>query len=749
MIKQILIAGLLIIVLSGVGSAWSGDYYCWNNGHEYEYYSNTGDWISYHSSGHDLYIHWTVTCSSANRFIRQSMINGDTNCAGTYHNIDDTLCWGSTSCSGCEHITGGSSYRGMQIVEYGNFASTIEFIVSPYATLPYYNVTGNTSCVSKVELHRYNSVDGYYYEIEDNTTVGSYSFDVLDNYTYRLYFKPGSSYTTFTVNGSDEIIDVDDCTYTKYRFEETCGNLIPDSEGYYQEWDPDEMVYTNTKYFHAPDGILDIVNSSATAFIVYTDTFIGRTGWHIDPVVPNATYTLTNPNIDWKLKVIVQNESDGELIEDAMVKIDQSCYCTSGNSTRQKKTVSGMSQFEDMSLQDASLFVMASGYKILEENSTGYNVFLSGRAGFDSKTWIVKMANSSCNNSSTWYESAANTSIFFKDVDGNRTSQILDTDAYVDLYYSNNNTDESNMTLKFQSTSTHTYFIDERTYDIPWGESGYKRITTGYFTPQSYSYRAIMYNSSIYGWNITIPLTVRNGTSEEEHNYQNLTTNMWVVYAEDGKIDYREDIRVAVHAKSINTTLMAIDVELWDNGVYKKKVNLTAMDFSGASIPYLYIWSPSYNYESGHNYSVRMYGYDRTLLKTDYVECITDTVTRKNKITIKVKDRAGNNLDNAYVYLEDWGSLSTGSTNYNVYDGITNGDYRYKATKSGYTGGGWEEVTVNDGDEFVVYTLTGDYTNTSMTAQKFGDEEIKSFFFPLMYFLMICIVLGGLKYVTQ
>ena len=742
MIKQILIAGILMITIIPTVSAYDYTTYSWNVDGEGVYTrSGCGQYagLCYYNNNHDVYIKWYASSCTLCYNIYDSFGSGSfctcTGCGAPPEFCDE----------GIQHLmSAGYAGRHLQLTNwYTSPLITMNMIVSetPFTE---YTISGNTSCVNDVELHIHDGSG--YVKLTTNTTVNPYSLNVLNGSTYKIIFNGVHEYG-FTVNNSSIVYDYDGCTHTQYRFEESCGNLIPDSEGIFVEWLSGSWLAITP--FHASNGILDISNSSATAITMESETFIGATRWGLDPVVSNTTYVLKNTNINWKLKVIVQNESDGELIEGAMVKVDQTCYCTAGNSSRQKKTVSGMSQFEDMSLQDASLFVMASGYKILDENSTGYNVFLSGRAGFESKTWIVELANSSSNNSSTWYESEANTTIYFKDENGNRTSQILDTDTYVDLYYFNNNTDESNMTLKFQSSSTHTYFVDERTYNIPYGETGYKRITTGYFTPQSYSYRAIMYNSSIYGWNITIPLTVRNGTREEEGNYQNLTTNMWVVYAEDGKIDYREDMRIAVHAKSVNTTLMTIDVELWDNGVYKKKVNLTATDFSDASIPYLYMWSPSYNYETGHNYSVRMYGYDRTLLETDYVECITDTVTRKNKITIKVKDRAGNNLNNAYVYLEDWGSLSTGSTNYNVYEGITNGDYRYKATKSGYTGDGWEEITINDGDEFVVYTLTGDYTNTSMTAQKFGDEEIKSFFFPLMYFLLICIVLGGLKYVTQ
>jgi hypothetical protein len=447
--------------------------------------------------------------------------------------------------------------------------------------------------------------------------------------------------------------------------------------------------------------------------------------------------------------VIVQNESDGTLIDNAMVKVDQDCYCTPGYSTRQKLTVNGMASFGDMSLQDASLWVMASGYKILDENSTGYSAFLSGRSNFSSKTWIVKLAPSTSNNSSSFYERGNKVDIHFRNENGNRTSKILDTDTEVYLYYENNNTEKEAMTLKFQSSSTHTYFIDVDSWTIAYDDIGHKTIPQADFTPWDYSYRAVIYNSSIYGWNITIPLTVRNATKEEEQHYQNLTTNLWFMYADDGKVDYRDDMKVAIHAESNNTTLMTIDVELWKDGVYIACKNLTATDFINADYPYFYVWDPVFDYITGSNYSIRMYGFDRTLLETDYVKCVTDDTTRKNKLTIGVKDKYGDTLNNCYIYLEDWGSLPTGSSYYNSYEGIDNDDYRYKASKSGYSGAGWDEVNLTDEDKIVWYVLSEDYTNTSTAATKFTDDDIKGFFFPLMFFLLICIVLGGLKYVAS
>ena len=760
MIKHAMVFLLVLVALSGVGSAASVDVY--TEGTYTCTDSTTYTWKgagAVHTTG---YSHSTTnfkngagSCAHASRIFTKDNVAAYVDQATSGYTSDST-CDTNPNPSPVflsSDINTDYTFSISQLIQTNPAFCTICTSSSVSGSVTFssediYTVSGATECLDAVRLEVYDGSDYQYHNYTTLTESGdSYSFPVFDNHTYQLTFYPDLHGYMFTVDGDNVVYDYDDCTHTQYRFEESCGNLIPDSEGEYCEFLPSLPI--NCHDYVAPSGILDVSNSTANKMYVYTDSFIGRTGWVIDPVIADTIYTLENPNIAWGLKVIVVNESDGELIDGAMVKVDQTCYCTDGYSTRQKMTVNGMVEYGDMSLQDASLFVMASGYKILDENTTGYSAFLSGRTNFSSKTWIVKMAPTWSNNTSTFYEPGYKVDIHFKNEDGNRTSQILDTDTEVYLYYENNNSNEEAMTLKFQSSSTHTHFIDVDSWTIAYDDIGHKTIPNADFTPWDYSYRAVIYNSSIYGWNITIPLTVRNGTKEEEQHYQNLTTNLWFRYAHDGRVDYRDDMSIAIHARSNNTTLMDIDVELWKDGVYLSHVNLTDTEFSGADFPYYYTWNPIYDYETGHNYTVLMYGFDRTLLETDYVECISDETTRKNKLTIGVKDSHGAQLTNAYVYLEDWGSLPTGSLYYNAYEGIDNGDYRYKATKPGYTGAGWDEVNLTDEDKIVWYILTEDYTATAFTQTKFEDRDIKGIFFPLMYFLLICLILGGLKYVAS
>ena len=734
-------------MLSGLGSATSYHFYYSANGTgtfsaELQAYGSIGSAIHYHNDGGlTLYVDYSF-------LMRECDEPDDENEASKIKIHATPYRYITKLCSELPYSESGSmpdappaclSYILLRPGSDGTARGTITVSEQPPNT-----VSGNTECVDLINL--YIKVSGDYEIVNQKELNGndSYSFNIFNNSEYKLD-ADGEMYI-FTCNGTNIDRDYDSCSHTTYRFEESCGNLIPDSEGFYIEKQGSTVLAAN--YFHTSDGILDISNSSADNIYICTDTFVGKVGWVVDPVVTNTTYTLTNSAISWGLKVIVQDANTSLPMDGVHVHVNQSCYCTSEFSTRNKATVNGMVEYGDMSLQDASIHVWTDGYKFLNENSTGYNVFLSGRTNFSSKTWVVKLEPSNSDNESEWYEVNNNVNIYFRDVNGNRTSQILDTDAEVYLYYENNNSDEEAMTLRFESSSTHTYFMPEQSWNIPHGEIGHKTIDNAYFTPWNYSYRAVIYNSSIYGWNITIPLTVRNAIKEETLHYENLTTNLWFMGEKDGKIDYREDMKIVSHARSNNTTLMNIDLEVWKDGEILCYKNMTAADYAGASYPYFYVYEPVFEYVAGSNYTTKMYGFDRTLLEVRYLECIEDTVTRKNKLTIGVKDRSGANLDNCYIYLEGWGSLPTGTTYYNSYEGIDNGYYRYKASKNGYSDDGWADVTVSDDDEIVWYTLTEDHTNTSATQQKMTDGDIKGMFFPLLFFLLICIIFGGFKYVS-
>jgi hypothetical protein len=212
-------------------------------------------------------------------------------------------------------------------------------------------------------------------------------------------------------------------------------------------------------------------------------------------------------------------------------------------------------------------------------------------------------------------------------------------------------------------------------------------------------------------------------------------------------MDYRNDVEIVCNAASNNTTLLDLDIELYNGSILVDYINLTWADFSGATIKWFYIWKPDYDYASGYNYTTKMIGHNGYVLRTDHVDCFTED--RKNKLTIYVKNQYGTNLDNCFVFLEGWGSLSTGSLNYNSYEGLNNGYYRFKATKPDYTGTGWDDITISDSDEIVTYVLTAvdSEAGSATQPQKINDDALQNLYLIAMAGLLIFVLIGGFKYV--
>jgi hypothetical protein len=100
------------------------------------------------------------------------------------------------------------------------------------------------------------------------------------------------------------------------------------------------------------------------------------------------------------------------------------------------------------------------------------------------------------------------------------------------------------------------------------------------------------------------------------------------------------------------------------------------------------------------------------------------------------------------VYLEDYGSIPTGTNYYASFEGLSNGYHCFKATKPDYVGTGWDDITMSDSDETVTYVLTATDSEAGSTTQpqKVDDSELQNIYLIIMAFLLIFIIIGGLKY---
>ena len=116
---------------------------------------------------------------------------------------------------------------------------------------------------------------------------------------------------------------------------------------------------------------------------------------------------------------------------------------------------------------------------------------------------------------------------------------------------------------------------------------------------------------------------------------------------------------------------------------------------------------------------------------------------RNNKLTVHVKDNHNTPLAYSTLFVQNWGSIALDSATQTDIEGLGDGAYQYKATKSGYLSSGWSTITFDDADEIVTCILTKEVAE-SVTGYKLQDSEIKAFFIPLMYILLIMMLLGGL-----
>jgi len=211
------------------------------------------------------------------------------------------------------------------------------------------------------------------------------------------------------------------------------------------------------------------------------------------------------------------------------------------------------------------------------------------------------------------------------------------------------------------------------------------------------------------------------------------------------EIDYRSDIKCVIYANSTNSTLLDITANFHNGSTLVDSIVLNWAYFVTGSPILYYVWYPDYEYVSGYNYTLNITGFNSYQLDTD--ECWTADIIG-NTLTVYVKDNAGTPIRYSTVFIENWGSIATGSSTFARVTGLPDADIQYKATKGGYISSGWDTVTLSGADKSVTCILV-EIAETSVIGQKMSDENIKSIFIPLMYILFIFMILGAFKYANE
>ena len=603
-----------------------------------------------------------------------------------------------------------------------------------------YFISGNTGCVDKVILSIKDNTD-IYVEVDNKvlTSSDSFNFSIIEGESYYLNFSDGHAYQFDCT--SNLVYNYDLCAYTTIYLKDYCGNTMTNTSvdiyksdsGSFETY---EFVgnYRNTN----PVQLLVSDIGEGKMLDIYFDTDMET--YHTIDYCEDKTISLLHPSKWWSISFGAFDDMTHNPIQYMKMTVNQSCkICPDRPLTTHGMTGDdGYKMFVYLSAENA--------YVKMDNDQYGGDKFFVGGLGDAFQTHYI--LDTYLNLSGTMPDDyhnetenmSAGCSIRFQDDSGRVDNRINDTDTYVDLYYNNGN---CTATLKFQRLYS-TYWMSKMSWNIPALESGYKRVYNVNFSDYNANYRGYMYAEACE-CNSTLSLYVTNETVEEEEHYQNLTASCWFRHQlGDGQVDYKSPIEIVAYGNATDAFLLDINLTLYNSTGELTTYQCDWADFSTASIKWYYVWQPSVNYISGENYTVVMTGYNGHKLDAD--EVWTSNFVG-NELTVFVKDNYNQQVKYSTIFIEDWGSIATGAWNYATVTGLPDGDYQYKASKSGYIVSGWDTVTLTE-HESVTCVLVA-LEETSVIGQKMADADIKSMFIPLMYILFIFMILGAFQYANK
>jgi len=616
--------------------------------------------------------------------------------------------------------------------------------ISPYP-FEKYNVSGNI-CGTGVKLYIKLTDNSYnLIETEDNTS-SSYSFEILNNSTYKLVFDNGHEYE-FTCDGSDVQYDYDICTYMTIQLFDDCSNLLIN---------PFTVVYDASQgmkvVYQGHDNPISIdpadVNTNDELIVVWT-TWQGASQ-STCYVYFDHPANIYDQQIYWDFQVDVFDDMCYQ-IENALVIWDQDCIINGDEYPKRNgfTDVYGNVKFTLCENDDGLLTVEKQGYKTLDVEVTnsfdvytknyGVNVFLEPDNSSEESNWTA--VNDSWNDTNVTEvpedmpDGVEYTMLlYFKNQEGHRISSVLDNASYVRCFYAIKYPATVNMALVFERsinglgyTVLYTY-----PYSIDNNSCGYMWINNTYFSDPDYIYRAHIYDQT--DEHIGRHAYLRVVAAPEEQNY----TAYAIFSPDEPVIDYREYIKGRIFANTTSGSLPDLSLELYDETDLIEYFNYTQSDFDNYGFAY---WLLGYNYTLHHSYTLLLKNDDGDIVSTAYTYAED---MRGNKLTVKVIDPSGNPLDHSYIFLKDYGRIPTNEQSYGTFEGLANQDYYYKAEKGGYRSTGWDMVSPVDEDTLVTYTLIPE---SPVYQNKMAKTDVKKLYYPFMYILLIIMLVGGLIHV--
>ena len=648
-------------------------------------------------------------------------------------------------------VSGGWNYGQLARIRYdGTLYQGYGRIGLIVTTEGIYNLTGYVNCVDELSVDMNNGTG--WIEVYYNKTNGmnfSYDIPIASSVEYRIMCD-GLNVHQFTCNGNENF-NKDACGYCTININDNCANLLNGAFAWID--DDGNIVYEGR---NNPINISSHDINENDKLVVMWTTWLGA--------LQKTCYAqfdhpinLFDPLVYWNMDVYVyDNESNP--IYDANVDFNQDCVIN-GYPARNKFTdYDGLVEFTQCENKNANLVVSKDGYKTLSTAVSGgwydaytstyeVSVVLQSVDSDNSSTWDLINDSINDTNATEMPSDIPNVNgtpndiqLYFRNTEGYRITEVNDTDDCVRCYYSIWCDDSVSMTLEFQESSNGYDWSDVYTYGYyPDNDSyGYMNISNSYFNDSTLIYRAYIYDVSYPYDDRYAYLNVINVTNDSETHYENLTGYcMFMNTNKNGSIDYREDITCYTMVISDNASLRTVSLELYDNSTLIDYKNLTNSSFDDD----IYGWYLGYNYILGHNYSLVLRGYDGSILDCDNVIAYNLV---GNKLTIKITDSFNHPLSNVYVFCEHYGSINTGYLNYGTFEGLPDGETRYKASKSGYRSGLWSTVNLTSENEIVNYQLIQEKQEGSTAMVRLSDDDAKNLYYPLMYFLLTLILLGAL-----
>jgi hypothetical protein len=447
----------------------------------------------------------------------------------------------------------------------------------------------------------------------------------------------------------------------------------------------------------------------------------------------------------WDLDVRVYDINTSGYVSGAKVSVKQECRINGYQPyTYGTTNLYGYVKTFDLSNQPYQVKVEKEGY-----NTFGYSTI---NAGFDAQHTNIKgTGNGTIGEPPNGGEGGGGDtvlpqtecSILWTDNDTKSITEINNT-VGARLYFMAPN---CSATLYIESRNTNTHAWDVETYiGLSPLQTGYSQIIpSDWIYSETKRYRGRLYAFDC-GCDATDDLKVWHTSDPNITVIANLSANVMFRHKIGGSyINPSSPIHILSDASSNNTTLLNINLQLFNESVKVDEISYTFFDYydSGSFNPIK--WEPNYGFTAGYNYCVYMYSNNILVdFDTVFANATGDNpFDTGNALTVKVYDQSSYPLQYSTVYVESWGTLDTGATNEVIFTGLGDDTYEYRAIKGGYLDRGFYSITLTS-DATVSYILDIIDTEHAVRDIRLSDNEIKDMLVPVVFFILILLLVGVL-----